>query len=227
VRHTAWLALLLPLLFACSGSNRAAPNDLPVPPGPDGGCSLELLGAIQREDTAAIDALRKRGAVSRCHATSSMLLQAIRSDDDGHVAALIRAGVPLESGDARCPSLWQFVLEQRNMRLTGNTAPGPSEDVVQRLLDGGLDANAALQADRPEPDARCLPAPTPWREADGMTPLMGAALIGDIETARLLVQAGARLDAQDSDGHTPADYGAQAVREEQRPPMVTLLSGLL
>ena len=56
---------------------------------------------------------------------------------------------------------------------------------------------------------RCLTEgrdPNARNPSNGETPLMGAALIGDVAAVRLLLTAGARVETQDKAGMTARDW---------------------
>lgn len=79
---------------------------------------------------------------------------------------------------------------------------------VEALIRHGADVNAAtavrqsyVKTEKPQ-DSN--PAYKIWVEDGGHTPLMFAARAGDLESARLLANAGARLDAHSAFGLTPA-----------------------
>ena len=64
---------------------------------------------------------------------------------------------------------------------------------------------------------RCLTEgrdPNARRPANGETPLMGAALIGDESAVRLLLAARARVETQDKAGQTALDYARRFDRTE-------------
>jgi Ankyrin repeat len=215
-------------VMACHTTERKESDDLPVPPRPDAGCSQELLDAVQRLDIQSIQGLRRRGAIAKCQATAEMLERAVHMDDLAQVAALMAAGLDVTSVrviGGPCRSLWQRVLYDRNMSLPPNTLPQKETwAFIELLLRVGADANAPLPPEHRNGDYQCLPPP-PWPDVSGMTPLMAAALIGDDEAALLLLHAGARVEAQDSGGHTALDYAAVGARPGKRAAVSELLTG--
>ncbi len=107
----------------------------------------------------------------------SPLLQAVGSGDERRVRALLNAGVkPDDPNDARS-ALVQAITSFNGATLYCNVG------VVKALLDHGADPN------RPDPRI-------------GALPLHDALEVGDADCARIIKDAGARIDALDYKGHT-------------------------
>jgi hypothetical protein len=114
---------------------------------------------------------------------------ALRRDEAAPVAALIGAGAEIEARDSggRTPLI--------------TAAEHSSPALVQRLIDSGADTNAVREAPELPPSE------------SGMTALMVAALMGREEVVRLLLDAGARVDATTGDGRTAIDFAMESGSE--------------
>jgi len=166
--------------------------------------------AIQNRDVAMVELLLAHGAdISTPDvAGETPLMLAARSGEPGIVKALLAKGADV---NYREPQREQSVL------MVGVRSGSPK--VVAMLLAAGADVNA--QGLPAEPPSWRLPenvrashgVGVNWggypkhgqREALGgaKTPLLYAARQGDLETTRLLVEAGADLEQADANGTTP------------------------
>ena len=84
-------------------------------------------------------------------------------------------------------------------KLLGYSLTSYSPEELQSLLDNGADVHCA--------------------DGDGSTPLMWLAGWGKLEGVRVLVKAGADLDAEDKSGLTAIDYATQ----QERPDIISYL----
>ena len=81
--------------------------------------------------------------------------------------------------------------------------------VVRVLLAAGADPNRAT---RPGVETGAFMRDAQTR---GETPLHRAAAFGDAEAVRLLIEAGARLDAKDANGDTPLSWASWHTRPDE------------
>ena len=184
-----------------AGANVNQPNGLDVK-------ALSL--AIENRDPDMVQLLLDHGADANTPdvAGETPLMLAARSGSPGIVEAILAQGVDV---DYREPH------RDQNALMIGVRSGSP--EVVALLLDAGADVNAQSRAG--EPPAWRLPenvrashgVGVNWggypdrgqREAVGgaKTPLLYAARQGDLEITKLLVDAGADLEAVDANGDTP------------------------
>ena len=139
------------------------------------------------------------------------LVTASRTGNAEVVAMLLEKGADVKARGARGQTSLMFAAAQRH------------PDVVRVLLDHGAEVNAVsdswsqfmAQAPHAHPEHQA------WVEHGGNTALMFAARVGDLESARHLVAAGADVDAPSAWGTTPlaiatyADFGEQFLIREQ------------
>src|SRR5688572_11718635 len=184
-----------------AGGTATAPNAFGVPP---------IYTAAERGNGRIIRRLLAAGAKSSGADRSgdTVLMAAIRSGSTDAVTALIDAGADVNAADGQ---LGYTVLM---LAVRSDSAP-----IVKHLLARGASLEArtrvgAKPAARPPgagggshgvgivrsgvpPQGEQLPTP------GGMTPLMYAARDGSLDAARVLVEAGAALNATDPNGMTP------------------------
>ena len=139
------------------------------------------------------------------------LVTASRSGNSAVVGMLLEEGADVNARGARGQTPLMFAAGQRH------------PDVVKVLLEHGAEVDATsdtwnqLMAQAPH----AHPEHQAWVLHGGNTALMFAARIGDLESARHLVAAGADLDAPSAWGLTPlavatyADFGDQFLIREQ------------
>jgi len=116
------------------------------------------------------------------------------------------ADVNVSDGFGRAP-LWSAV-DLRNLDLDNKTGENPSDrssalTLIQALLARGANPNAALTA---EPPSRRWMLPfgaSSWVNLTGQTPLLRAALSGDVAVMRLLLDKGADPNLPTREGTTP------------------------
>ena len=175
------------------------------------GLGLSALSlAIENRDAAMVQLLLDHGADANTPdvAGETPLMQAARSGSPAIVQAILDSGVDV---NVREPHY------QQNALMIGVRSRSP--DVVALLLAAGADVNAqSLPGEAPDwrlpENVRASHGVgVNWggypergqREAIGgaKTPLLYAARQGDLETAKLLVAAGADLEQRDANGDTP------------------------
>jgi ankyrin len=184
-----------------AGANVAAKNALGVSPiyiaATDGSVPLlrRLLDA--KADVNTVDATG-----------DTILMAAVRSENPEAVRLLIERGARVndtEPGVKHTALMWAARLNQT--------------DIMRLLLTAGASAEAATRVG-PKPTARpqgagggshgvgivrggVPPQGEQQPAAGGMTPLLFAARDGNLDAAKLLVEAGARINAPDPNGITP------------------------
>ena len=139
------------------------------------------------------------------------LVTASRSGNPEVVRMLLEKGADVNARGARGQTPLMFSAAQRH------------PDVVRVLLEHGADVHAVsdswsqLMAQSPHSH----PEHQAWVQHGGNTALMFAARVGDLESAKRLVAAGADVDAPSAWGSTPlaiatyADFGEQFLIREQ------------
>ena len=139
------------------------------------------------------------------------VVTAARSGNPEVVRMLLEEGADVNARAARGQTALMFATAQRH------------PDVVEVLLEHGADVHAVsdawsqLMAQSPH----AHPEHQAWVEHGGNTALMFAARVGDLESARHLVAAGADVDVPSAWGTTPlaiatyADFGEQFLIREQ------------
>src|SRR5687767_3804407 len=161
-----------------------------------------LIDAVKAgNNTAAVTLLQKKVDVNTTEADGTTALHyAVRNDDGALVDRLIRAGA-----DARATT--RYGVTPMALACENGSAP-----VVERLLKAGVGVNATgrlgetplhLCARTGKPDAvkvllshgATVDTIENWR---GQTPLMWAAAEGHAHTMRLLIEAGADVNARSS-----------------------------
>ena len=148
----------------------------PARPGRDGPNVFTAAALMARRDV--LELLTRRGFAIPSTGDDAFLIACARADE-----ATARRLLAADAGlVAR--------IQSRAPTLLIDFAGAENPDAVRLLLDLGFDVNVA----RAEP---------PWRV--GETALHAAAWRGRASTARLLIDRGARLEAQIHSGHTPLD----------------------
>ena len=139
------------------------------------------------------------------------LVTASRSGNPEVVRMLLEKGADVNARGARGQTPLMFSAAQRH------------PEVVKVLLEHGADVHAVsdvwsqLMAQSPH----AHPEHQAWFQHGGNTALMFAARVGDLESAKHLVSAGADVDAPSAWGTTPlaiatyADFGEQFLIREQ------------
>lgn len=139
------------------------------------------------------------------------LVTASRSGNPQVVRMLLEKGADVNARGARGQTPLMFAAAQRH------------PEVVEVLLEHGADVHAVsdtwnqLMAQSPH----AHPEHQTWVQHGGNTALMFAARVGDLESAKHLVAAGADVDAPSAWGTTPlaiatfADFGEQFLIREQ------------
>jgi ankyrin repeat protein len=185
-----------------AGAAVDATNDLGVTP---------LWVAATLDNTAMIARLlQARGNPNLAPPTGgNPLMIASRNNNIAAVKLLLAHGA---NANAKEDAQGQTAL----MWATAQQHPG----VVQVLLEAGADVHARTASSRRRVLLCCQsyigdPEGAAWVEQGGFTPLMFAARHGDVGSARLLLDAGARIDDTAAVGTTAlvvaAQYGHRAV----------------
>ena len=190
MRATVTAPVLILLATAAFAAGPAVPRD------------TRLIEAVKAGNGAAVATLlQKKVDVNTTEADGTTALHwAVRNDDAALVDRLIRLGASAKAAN-------RFGVTPISLACENGSAP-----VVQRLLKAGVDANTAgplgetplhLCARTGKPEAvRALLAGGArvdtienWR---GQTPLMWAAAEGHVDTMKVLVEAGADVNARSS-----------------------------
>lgn len=131
---------------------------------------------------------------------SSPLTEPIRELQPSRVRSLLESGADPNVREGPDPLWWPPLALA--MRGTGGSVVGAGEaraqrEIVDLLLAHGADANIRWCGDHDRPSCNDL---------SGITPLMYAAILGDEDVARVLVQHGADPSLRDWRGLTASDY---------------------
>ena len=184
-----------------AGATATTPNAFGVPP---------IYTAAERGNGRIIRRLLAAGAKSSGADRSgdTALMAAIRSGSVDAVTALIDAGADVNAADAQlgytvlmlavrsdsAPIVRQLLA--RGASLEARTRVGAKPAARPPGAGGGSHGVGIVRSGVP-PQGEQLPTP------GGMTPLMYAARDGALDAARVLVEAGAALNATDPNGMTP------------------------
>ena len=177
-------------LLIAAGANVNAANDLRITP---------LALASAHPDAAIVERLLASGAVPNAASEAGMtpLMEASRTGNLDGVLALLAYGADV---NARESSRGQTVL----MWAVSQQHP----EVVRVLLENGADVSARsltrirmVKLDSAG-GGRRSPEVATAIETGGSTPVVFAARVGDAESARLLLEAGANADEIAADGHS-------------------------
>ncbi len=139
------------------------------------------------------------------------LITASRSGNPEVVRMLLEKGADVNAHGARGQTPLMFAAAQRH------------PDVVKVLIEHGADVHTASDAwdQYMAQSPHAHPEHQGWFRHGGNTALMFAARVGDLESAKYLVAAGADVDAPSAWGTTPlaiatyADFGEQFLIREQ------------
>jgi Ankyrin repeats (many copies) len=208
--------VLVGLAVACLCGCDKAGRQLPIPPGQHGECNTSLLDAVHQHDRAGVAALRKRGASTHCSELIHELSASIAADDVDAVAWLLEVGAdPNWNGPCTLNPL-EAAFAGRHQALRTRRPALRETRILALLLEAGADPDGRWEG--------CGGLPWPgWRPGRGVTPLMIAALAGDVEFAELLLGAGADAAARDATGRTALDY-ARASAEPESARVAAMLS---
>ena len=140
----------------------------------------------------------------------TLLMTAVRSGSEAAVKLLLDRGVPVDARDTEYGQTALMVAIRQDVPAIAKLLIARHADVNARTrigeapawrppgAGGGSHGVGIVRGGWPE---RGMRAPVPG----GLTPLLYAARDGRLETARLLVAAGAELDSADANGITPLD----------------------
>jgi ankyrin repeat protein len=208
-------------LAACShpGCERAS-GSLPVPAEPNGDCSRELLTALDQRDVDAVKDLIARGAVAVCGKTAARIEQAIRDDRVKELALLLDAGASPNRSSGEFPDRPDSLA----LAFEGHAFGGRSLEATHLLLKHGADPNQrgsySWNLRRLRADDTGVPYTRYEVELLDATPLIAAAVAGDVDFAKALLDSGADVTARDAKGQTALDYA----KKTANPEILTLLA---
>lgn len=111
---------------------------------------------------------------------------------DGHVE-VVRYLLAREKADVRIQDIYGRTLLSLSV-AEGWTRKTQRPEIVRMLIDKGVDLDAADDA--------------------GMTPLMGMVCVADMESFKMLLDAGAAINIKDKEGKTVDDY-IDALRKDE------------
>ncbi len=172
--------------------------------GPNGETPLMMAARSGRVD--AIDVLLQRGAdvnaKEKLRGTTALMWAAATANPTA-VGALIRGGADVGARSSTIP-----------FQRAARTSPSPAERLTQEAGAAALkdlaaakpqaqQVQAALAAAARGAGAARGPGAATRRESGGLTPLVFAAREGDIESARILLAAGADVNQVTQDGWSP------------------------
>jgi hypothetical protein len=149
----------------------------------------KLLASIAAGDVPEVHALLREGAdpnLGPSPASQTPLIQAITANNLDIVRILIQAGADVNRAgkiDGNPP----IVLARQN------------SDIVRELISAGVDLNSRT------PPRELISVEGKKIRAGGETALHFAAAANDIETVKLLIEAGANIEAKAENGLTPLD----------------------
>ena len=179
-----------------AGSNVDAANDLGATP-LWVGCASRNTGVVQRLLAAGAN------ANLALHAGETVLMRCAATGDPAAVQALIEHGAAV---DATEPENGQTAL----MWAAAHLQP----EVARVLLEHGaaIDARTIVRRQFRGTGMRSTtsPAGATYFEAGGFTPVLFAARHGDIDSARLLLNAGADVDDTGADGNSALALAAMS-----------------
>ncbi|MEI8233081.1 MAG: ankyrin repeat domain-containing protein [Verrucomicrobiota bacterium] len=180
----------------------------------DGACSPLLHALETRQFTVIEPILRTERPVWWCRPAREALFAALRMGDKPMIWALLV--------NHRTPP----TLEGARQPLLGYAIAWGDEDLVSLLLECGADPNTALESPVERQFAACV-ADARVREdletEPGMTVLMLAAALGQVDCAQLLLDYGAKRGAVTRRNRmTALDFAA---RRDARPQMLQVLLG--
>ena len=166
----------------------APPN---APPGPAKGGLTPLHFAARQGSVDAVRVLVAAGAdVNQTSADgSSPLLVAVQNGFYGIAQFLVDSKANVNLANNRGWTPLYLAVKNRNQEATAVPGPGTDGalDFIKVLLDRGADPNARLKA--PTEVHQAMTAV--WLKEEGATPLLRAALCGDLTVVRLLLAHGA------------------------------------
>jgi uncharacterized protein len=201
-------------LIGLSFAFGCGPNTDLLSPAEPNGCSRGLIAALDRRDSEAARALRKRGAIGACAETAERLFKAIYFDRESDLALLLDCGADPNRGpgESGAPHPLTLAFERR---LFG----GRSLNSLSALIQHGADRN---HRDRYRWNPRQFSADAGGGdghyqydvELSGATLLIAASVAGDLALARLLIGAGADINARDAEGHTAFDYAEKSANSQ-------------
>ena len=191
-----------------------------MPPGVNGDCSAGVVEALDARDMVRVNNLVARGARVACVATSRRLETAVRDRRINDLRLLLEGGADpnLDTGEfLGYPDLVALALEHRDEHGFGLAA-------ARILLSHGASPNRRMIYRRGLHTRRADDSGQPYEAYDvelfNATLLIVAALEGNVEVVRLLLEFNADRSAQDSKSRTALDYA----RDQNHADVVALLT---